>query len=147
MSTFTIRQARPEDWSDVRALLLACALPLAGVDETLAGFFVTRDEQGMLLACAALQRYGRSGLLRSVAATPARRGEHLVSDLIRLLMERAASEGLTDITLLTTTAAGYFPRYGFRAIPRDDAPAAIRASVEFRDVCPDTATVMTLALG
>lgn len=139
--------ARSEDWPDVRALLLECELPLAGVDETLDGFVVARDEQAKLVACAALERYGRSGLLRSVAVAPARRGEHIVADLISLLIDQAYHDGLRDITLLTTTAAGYFSRYGFHAIPRDDAPAAIRASVEFREACPDTATVMTRTLG
>lgn len=62
------------------------------------------------------------------------------------LLESARAEGLADVTLLTTTAADYFTRFGFHVIPRESAPEAVRASVEFREACPETATVMIRAL-
>ena len=147
MSTMTYGPARAEDLPALRALLEASDLPLAGVDEALGGFVVARDEKAGIIGCAALERYGHSGLLRSVAVADAWRGHGIAGGLTLWLLDTARGDGLTDITLLTTTAADYFPRYGFHAIPRDQTPAAIRASVEFRDACPDTATVMTRALG
>ncbi|HEY8310016.1 MAG TPA: hypothetical protein VIG47_05635, partial [Gemmatimonadaceae bacterium] len=44
--------------------------------------------------------------------------------------------------LLTTTAEGYFPRFGFTRISRETASDGVRNSVEFRDACPASATVM-----
>ena len=146
MSTFTIRQARASDWPAVRALLAGANLPLAGLNEKLAGFAVARDSEAGVIGCAALERYGRSALLRSVAVVETWRGQGVAGRLTQRLLDEARAAGMTNITLLTTTAADYFPRYGFRAIPRDEAPAAVRASVEFRDACPDTATVMTRTL-
>ena len=146
MPTVNFSPARPEDWPDVLALLATCDLPLAGVDEALDGFIVARDAAGGLAGCAALERYGRSGLLRSVAVAEAWRGQGVAAALTARLLAAARATGITDVTLLTTTAADYFTRYGFAAIPREEAPEPVRASVEFREACPDTATIMTRAL-
>ena len=43
---------------------------------------------------------------------------------------------------LTTTAERFFPRFGFERITRDDVPASVQASIEFREACPASATVM-----
>lgn len=139
--------ARAGELPALRALLAACDLPLAGVDEALGGFVVARDATGALVGCAALERYGRSGLLRSVAVADAWRGQGVAGTLTTRLLDEARAAGLTDITLLTTTAADYFTRHGFAEIPREATPDPVRAAVEFREACPDTATVMTLALG
>ena len=40
----------------------------------------------------------------------------------------------------------YFPKFGFRKIHRDKTPEEIKKSTEFSSVCPDSATVMELAL-
>jgi amino-acid N-acetyltransferase len=44
--------------------------------------------------------------------------------------------------LLTTTAEHYFPAFGFERTTRDRVPYAVRATSEFRSVCPDSAIVM-----
>src|SRR5262245_14767027 len=48
--------------------------------------------------------------------------------------------------LLTTSAAEYFPRFGFRTGERNQVPAELQACVEFASACPATATVMHLSL-
>ena len=161
-----LRRARPSDWAEVAALLEAAGLPLAGAHEHLDDFIVAERmgadlfkamgiEQTTpdLLGCVAVERYPAaedgargSGLLRSLAVADKARGRGIGGRLVRQALAAAHEAGLTDLTLLTTTAADYFPRFGFRVIPRDEASAPIRDSLEFREACPDTATVMTLAL-
>jgi amino-acid N-acetyltransferase len=145
IETITYRTAQETDWHAIEALLQACDLPLTGAREALAGFVVARHGKE-LIGCAALETHGRSGLLRSLAVAPDWRGHGVASALTTWLLDHAGAEGLDDVTLLTTTAADYFTRFRFQVIPRGDAPEAARASVEFREACPDTATVMTLAL-
>lgn len=154
MGNVTIRQAKPDDWEAIAALLTLADLPLAGAQERLGEFVTLKDdEDGALLACAALERYPAdapdaraSGLLRSVAVAPDARGRGLAARLVTSLLAGASGAECADVTLLTTSAADYFTRFGFRAIPRDQTPAPIRASLEFREACPDSATVMTLKL-
>lgn len=137
--------AREEDWPAIEALLTACDLPLAGAREALPLFVVARHG-GEVIGCAALEIYGRSGLLRSVAVADAWRGQGVARTLTERALDEARAKGLADVTLLTTTAADYFPRLGFSAIARAETPERVRESVEFRDACPASATVMTRAL-
>jgi amino-acid N-acetyltransferase len=50
--------------------------------------------------------------------------------------------GVPMVFLLTTTAAEFFPRFGFERISREDVPASVKASVEFQSACPASAVVM-----
>jgi len=47
-----------------------------------------------------------------------------------------------DVYLLTETAESFFVRLGFEPISREEAPADIRASEEFRCLCPESAAFM-----
>jgi amino-acid N-acetyltransferase len=145
MTGWTIRAATRDDWPRIAALLTEAALPLAGAEEHLEGFILALRGDA-LLGCAALERYGRGGLLRSVAVAAEARGQELGEALVRDLVERARQERLQTITLLTTTAAAFFPRFGFQAIAREEAPPAVQDSIEFREACPASASVLLLDL-
>ena len=148
-----LRGAEPSDWVAISTLLDDADLPLAGAHEHLRNFIVAEGAGGALLGCAALERHlsteGEvrvSGLLRSLAVALPARGLGVGARLVERLLTLAREADLADVTLLTTTAADYFSRFGFRAIARDEASAPVRDSLEFREACPDTATVMSLAL-
>jgi len=143
MADWTIRAATRDDWPRIAGLLVAAELPLAGAEEHLECFILVLGGDA-LLGCAALERYGWDGLLRSVAIAAEARGQGLGQALVHEALERARREGLHTITLLTTTAAAFFPRFGFQAIARDAAPCAVQDSVEFREACPASATVLLL---
>jgi len=51
-----------------------------------------------------------------------------------------------NLYLLTTTAADFFPRCGFRRIARADVAPAVQQSVEFTTACPSSALVMARQL-
>jgi len=140
-----LRQANAEDWPQVAALLQAAQLPLAGAQAHLP-HFVLAFQQEALVGCAGLEPYGESGLLRSVAVREALRGAGVGGRLVREVLQAARAGGMRRVLLLTETAANYFLRFGFQTIPRAQAPEAIKASVEFTTACPDSATVMILAL-
>lgn len=97
------------------------------------------------MGVAGLELYGEAALLRSVAVSPARRG----SGVGRALVERALAvlerAGARDVYLLTQSAGGYFPRFGFAPVDRARVPPAVRESLEFREACPESAVVMRRA--
>jgi len=140
------RTAQPDDWPTIAGLLQNAGLPLDGAQAHLSGFTLA-VRAGQLAGCAALERYGSTALLRSVAVAEAERGRGLGQALVRNLLEQARQEGLRQIVLLTETAGDFFPRFGFRAINRADVPAPLLASAEFQtNCCPLSATVMQLDL-
>jgi len=140
-----IAPATPADLPEILSLLERAKLPRAGVGEHLADFIVAR-EGIRLVGCAGLERYGASGLLRSVAVEVAMRGLGLGQQLTQVLLTRARQIPLAHVYLLTEIAQAFFPRFGFRPIARTAVDAAVRESIEFTSACPDTAVAMALEL-
>ena len=98
------------------------------------------------MGAAGVEVYGGAGLLRSVAVDPDWRGRGLGQRLTEERLRWAAARGLGTVYLLTTTAAGFFPRLGFAPVARDEVPPEVRGSLQFAGVCPSTAAVMALRL-
>jgi len=136
-----IRTATAADWNAIAAMLTAADLPLDGAREHLEHFIVGEHE-GRIVAAAGLEPYGDTALLRSVVVDGALRGHGYGEQLQKEIAQRAAAQGIHRLILLTTTAAAFFAKRGFRTIARSDAPAALQASREFQGVCPASATVM-----
>ena len=145
MSSWTIRQATPHDWQSLATLLMAADLPLDGAKSHLSDFFLAfRDD--VLIGSAGLERYGDTGLLRSLAVAVPERGHGLGQALVKHLLTYATSLRVRQVVLLTTTAADFFLRFGFQPISRAEFPMAAQASVEFREACAASATAMSIAL-
>ncbi len=141
----SLRAATEGDWAGIESLLRSADLPLDGAREHLLGFVVA-EREGELVGCAAVERYGDAGLLRSVAVDPRERGSGIGAVLVERCIADATRAGMTSLVLLTTTAERYFPRFGFAVVNRASLPEAVQASAEFRGACPASAIVMSLSL-
>lgn len=69
------------------------------------------------------------------------------AELCRALEAQARRQGISTLYLLTTTAESFFCERGYEEIERARAPAAIRRTSEFAELCPDSATCMCKELG
>jgi amino-acid N-acetyltransferase len=136
-----IERAQPGDGPGIVALLEASGLPVAGVADHRGTALVAR-RGGAVIGSAALEVYPDGALLRSVAVDPSARGTGLGQRLTAAALELAGDLGAPAVYLLTTTAEAFFPRFQFEAITRDDVPASVRQSIEFRSACPASAVVM-----
>jgi N-acetylglutamate synthase-like GNAT family acetyltransferase len=126
-------------------LLRNAGLPIDGLTEHLHTAFVAREGDA-IVGCAALEVYPEGALLRSVAVAPGLRGHGLGQQLTEAAITLAQSLGSPTVYLLTTTAESYFPRLGFARISREQVPASVQQSIEFRSACPASAVVMRRAL-
>jgi amino-acid N-acetyltransferase len=136
-----IDRARPDDVAGVEALLVAAGLPLDGAAEALSLGVVGRDGD-RLVAASAIERYGTSGLLRSVVVAEDMRGTGLGREIVAAAEQLAREEGIGDLYLLTETAPDWFPRLGYEVVERPAAIEAVGASIEFTTVCRDTGVPM-----
>jgi amino-acid N-acetyltransferase len=140
-----IERASEADRVSIVALVSQSGLPIDGLADHLDTAVVARCGDRMV-ACAALEMYPDGALLRSVAVAPEARGEGLGQQIVRAALDLARQEGTAAVYLLTTTAEGFFPRFGFRRVSREDVPEGVRTSIEFRSACPASATAMALSL-
>jgi amino-acid N-acetyltransferase len=137
--------ARQEELPDILALLDECELPKEGLASHLSTMLVARNGN-QIIGSSALEMYEEFALLRSVAVKPSFRGRGLARRLTRAALDLARNYQVTAVYLLTETAGTFFPKLGFKLIPRHDVPEKVQRSVEFTTLCPDSATVMKISL-
>jgi amino-acid N-acetyltransferase len=138
-----IRDARPEDWAEVTALLTEVGLvPLDDTAQFGPQYAVAEGPDGSVIGVAGYERYGTNILLRSVAVSEPHRRAGLGARLTADRLSHARREGCTVAYLLTDTARGYWERHHFSVIARAAAPADITRSVEWSHACPASAIAM-----
>ena len=149
--TVIIRDARHNDWQDVRMLLDEAGLPVADLGpEQIVDFLVAerlRTGQSETLAIIGLQRFDQVGLLRSLVVSQADRNSGLGRRLVSAIEANAYCSGVNDLWLLTIDAEQYFESLGYKMMSRDSAPESIRNTAEFSGLCPDGAYLMRKNLG
>ncbi len=136
-----LRVAVPADRASIAALLAQTGLPVDDLDDP-AIAFVVGEAQGLIAGVVGVQDCGDAGLLRSLAVRADLRGGGHGTVLLRAAETLARARGRSPLVLLTQTAEAFFARHGYRVIPRGEAPASVRASAEFRALCPASATCM-----
>ncbi len=141
-----LRPAGPADLAAVRALLADAQLPVEGLEEQFGERYVVAEADGQVIGAEGVEVHGAFGLLRSAAVAVRHRGTGLGQRLTRERLDWARAHRLRAVYLLTTTAAPFFARLGFRAVPRASAPPELQASREFATVCPASAVCMRLDL-
>jgi amino-acid N-acetyltransferase len=138
-------RADAQDLISIRALLERSGLPTSDLDSARPDFAVIR-ENGDVIAAGALQRFGSSALLRSVVVAPDRRERGLGQTVVSELEGLARAAHISQLILLTQTAAEFFAHRGYRVIERSSVPQDMQGSEEFRSLCPSSATCMAKSL-
>ena len=145
MTRIEVEPASPADLPAVLALLTASGLPHDGLAEHMETAVVARAGPAVV-GSAALELYGEAALLRSVAVAEAQRGQGLGRELTLAALRLAREHRVQRLYLLTTTAEGYFPHFGFAPVTRADVDPAVQVSAEFTGACPDSAIILALTL-
>ena len=136
-ASVAIRPAAPTDDAVVQ-LVASAGLPTAGLASAWRTWVAERD--GQVIGTASLERHDDALLLRSVAVAAGLQGQGVGTRLVTTALTAASKVG--PVALLTETAAGWFPRFGFTPVPRAALDPALGASAELRGACPDSAVAM-----
>lgn len=140
-TSITIMEAGARHRESIIRLLQAEKLPVDDLPPDLPHFYIAII-QDQVIGAVGLERYGNSGLLRSLVVDARYRNLGIADTLLHELQQRARQLGIDSIYLLTETAPGYFSRKGFSTVSREEVPESLKASSEFSHVCPVSAAVM-----
>lgn len=144
---FQITKATSSDLEEILGLLEVSALPADGVAEQMSTFFVARDSNNRLAGCAAIERHGDVGLLRSVAVAANVQKSGLGSRLVETVLSDAHDGEIKEVVLLTTTARDFFAhRFGFTDTTREPYEEKLGSSKEWLLPRCSSAVVMSLRL-
>ncbi|RDK01476.1 GNAT family N-acetyltransferase [Paraburkholderia lacunae] len=142
-----IRTARSDDLEAVKAMLTENDLPASDITEDLlSDFAVAEDVDGSVVGCVGLERFGAIALLRSLTVGGTARNAGLGSRLRAHAEDLARANEISELWLLTTTAADFFARAGYVVTNRGRAPAELQASKQFAHLCPATAVCLKKSL-
>jgi len=141
----SLEPATPTDLDRVERLLAANDLPTADVRADAPRFYVARVD-GEAVGVGGLELHGDAGLLRSVVVADPHRGRGYGTAMCAALEACAEQADVETLYLLTTTAADFFRDHGYTAVDREAVPERLRASRQFADLCPASATCMRKSL-
>jgi len=126
----------------IQKILSDANLPYADISEEKLKHFIGIEKNDNLIGLVGLEVFPPYALLRSLAVAESLRGQGLGIKLLTQIEKLAKENKIKDIYLLTTTAEKFFAKHSYKEIARDAAPAVIKATSEYCDVCPASATVM-----
>jgi amino-acid N-acetyltransferase len=136
--------AEDADWPAFQDLLVLAGLPVPDTEDD-ARFFAVDDELG-LVGFGGLHGHSTDQLLRSIVVAPGLRRRGMGHVLVHRLVEQARSGGAQRLWLLTSEADRFFADLGWAAAPRVAAPAAVRSSRLYSEICPATTVLMVRSL-
>jgi N-acetylglutamate synthase-like GNAT family acetyltransferase/protein-tyrosine-phosphatase len=139
--TTSVGPASGGDLDAIRRLLAEALLPLGDVGDPDLRFIVARQD-GRVVGCAGLQAFGEDGQLRSMAVHWTSRTAGLGSSLHGRLLYEALQAGVRTLYVVTTTAADFFARQGYRKVQPADVPKGVVGSEEYATFVPGGGVVM-----
>ncbi len=134
-----------EPW--IRQLLKNCGLPQEDLSSEHFQHFLVYKEKGLILGVVGLEIFGEVALLRSLAVDERHRHRGIGSQMVAQIERYAQARQITKLYLLTTSAAEFFVKRNYQRIDRRLAPAKIRATREFQELCPESAVCLMKDLG
>ena len=81
-------------------------------------------------------------LLRSLSVSKEKRNIGLGIALVNFIEDYVKKQGVQNMFLLTTTAANFFLKRGYKIIERSNVSNFIKQTSEYAAVCPASASVM-----
>lgn len=141
----SLRSADAADMEVIRDLLVCSGLPTSDLSTARPEFIVACDGE-RVIGTGALEHFGATALLRSVAVESSRRDSGIGRRIVDELERRARSAGIEELTLLTLTARDFFVRQGYCVKERGQLPPAVLQSAELRSLCPASAVCMAKSL-
>jgi len=138
-----LRDEKINGSSALRDALSAEGLPTDDLDENGRHFYRYETLDGEPVGFGGFESYGKDALIRSIVVNQDQRGKGLGKNLTQLLLTRAFNEGARQAWLLTTSAAPFFERAGFKTIERENAPQSIKDTRQAQSLCPSSAPLLT----
>jgi N-acetylglutamate synthase-like GNAT family acetyltransferase/protein-tyrosine-phosphatase len=139
--TTSVGPASGGDMDAIRRLLVAALLPSGDVGGPNQRFIVAR-QNGKVVGCAGLETFGEDGQLRSMAVHWTSRTAGLGTSLHGRLLFEALQAGVKNLYVVTTTAADFFTRQGYRKVQPADVPPGVKGSEEYTTFVPGGGVVM-----
>jgi amino-acid N-acetyltransferase len=100
------------------------------------------EEDNKVVGTVAVEYDYNDALLRSLSVSEEKRNSGIGKELVDFAEDYVQKQGVQNIYLLTTTAAGFFSKRGYKIIDRNEAPDFIKNTREYAVICSSSSAVM-----
>ena len=132
--------ASQNSFSAAIALLKKNNLPTEDLDPSKQMFVVEEGDE--VIATVAIEYDYNDALLRSLSVSKEKRNSGIGAELVEFIEDYVKKQGVQNIYLLTTTAADFFSKKGYKIIDRNTIPEFIKNTSEYSVLCASSSTVM-----
>ena len=132
--------ASQNSFSAAIALLKKNDLPTEDLDPGKQRFVV--EEGNEVVATVAVEYDYNDALLRSLSVSKEKRNSGIGAEIVKFIEDYVKKQGVRNIYLLTTTAADFFSKKGYKIIDRNTVPEFIKDTSEYSVLCTSSSTVM-----
>jgi amino-acid N-acetyltransferase len=136
----------PQDQQQIIKILQKNHLPVEDIPLNQHIEFYGIKVKTKLLGIIGVEYYQDVALLRSLVIDPKHRKKGMARQLVSYLEIHSKNKGTLNIYLLTTTAKSFFESLSYYCLDRIFAPEEIKNTLEFSQLCADSATFMTKKL-
>lgn len=138
---------RPGEREALAHALANAGLTVDDLDEPGRLFWRYETGDDLPVGYGGLEIHDRDALMRSIVTLPPARRHGVGAAIVAALEVEAAALGARAVWLLTTSAAAFFVDRGYAVVERAAVPEAIRATRQFAQLCPASATVLVKRVG
>jgi amino-acid N-acetyltransferase len=103
--------------------------------------FVVEDGDEVIATVAVEYDYNNA-LLRSLSVSEEKRKTGMGAELVSFIEDYVKKQGVQNVFLLTTTAADFFSKRGYKIIERSNVPDFIQNTTEYSVICASSSTLM-----
>lgn len=132
--------ASQNSFSAAITLLKKNNLPTEDIDPGKQLFVIEEGDE--VVATVAVEYDYNSALLRSLSVAEEKRGLGLGKELVDFIEDYMNKQDVQAIYLLTTTAADFFQKRGYKIIDRSNVPEFIQNTREYSVLCASSSTLM-----
>lgn len=132
-----IREAKPEDHSQIISLIERANLSSRGTVEEPTLFFVVEgivEEEPVIIGTAGMVLCGEYGLFRSFVLEKEARSEKVILELIQVLLRAASDAKLDSVFLITSQPSDWLQALCFYPIEEEDVPFEVACSIHFEEI-------------
>ncbi|WP_044641342.1 GNAT family N-acetyltransferase [Risungbinella massiliensis] len=132
-----IREAKPEDHSQILSLIERANLSTRGAVEEPTLFFVVEgmvEDKPVVVGTAGMVLCGDYGLFRSFVLEKQARSEKVILELIQILLRAASDAKLDSVYLITSQPSDWLQALCFYPIEEEEVPFEVACSIHFSEI-------------
>ncbi|WP_221567312.1 GNAT family N-acetyltransferase [Alkalihalobacillus sp. TS-13] len=141
----SFRPAETNDAPSIKKFVAQAGLSNEGIEECIQTFIILETDKKKMAGTVGLERFGESGLIRSLVLDKEYSSEELLLRLLTAIIRLADQQGIKTVYLLTKVTSIFYT-LGFMEVPYGKVPESLLESAHLQQYDKDQIAIMKHSL-